>query len=105
MKGAGVDGEIGAAEKAIRKYKLRDVEVLVLGEGVVPGERGHSGVPGHGRLNCPPARAIGSRCVLGSHRHGLRVWALRGAESRVPLRARRGGYPSLAFHVKHRATA
>ncbi|GAA1761533.1 16S rRNA (guanine(527)-N(7))-methyltransferase RsmG [Agromyces humatus] len=36
MKGAGVDGEIGAAEKAIRKYKLRDVEVLVLGEGVVP---------------------------------------------------------------------
>jgi len=36
MKGAGVDGEVGAAEKAIRKYKLRDVEVLVLGEGVVP---------------------------------------------------------------------
>ncbi|MCD2440862.1 16S rRNA (guanine(527)-N(7))-methyltransferase RsmG [Agromyces sp. SYSU K20354] len=36
MKGAGVDGEIGAAEKAIRKYKLRDVEVLVLGEGLVP---------------------------------------------------------------------
>ena len=36
MKGAGVDGEVGAAEKAIRKYKLRDVEVIVLGEGVVP---------------------------------------------------------------------
>lgn len=36
MKGAGVDGEVAAAEKAIRKYKLRDVEVLVLGEGVVP---------------------------------------------------------------------
>lgn len=36
MKGAGVDGEIGAAEKAIRKYKLSDVEVLVLGEGLVP---------------------------------------------------------------------
>ncbi|MFF2276850.1 16S rRNA (guanine(527)-N(7))-methyltransferase RsmG [Agromyces sp. NPDC058126] len=36
MKGAGVDGEIGSAEKVIRKYKLSDVEVLVLGEGVVP---------------------------------------------------------------------
>lgn len=36
MKGAGVDGEIGSAEKAIRKYKLHKVEVLVLGEGVVP---------------------------------------------------------------------
>ncbi|MFF2495608.1 16S rRNA (guanine(527)-N(7))-methyltransferase RsmG [Agromyces sp. NPDC058064] len=36
MKGAGVDGEIGAAEKVIRKYKLTEVEVLVLGEGVVP---------------------------------------------------------------------
>ena len=36
MKGAGVDGEVGSAEKAIRKYKLREVEVLVLGEGVVP---------------------------------------------------------------------
>jgi 16S rRNA (guanine527-N7)-methyltransferase len=36
MKGAGVDGEIGAAEKVIRKYKLRDVEVVVLGEGIVP---------------------------------------------------------------------
>lgn len=36
MKGAGVDGEIGAAEKVIRKYKLSDVEVLVLGEGIVP---------------------------------------------------------------------
>lgn len=36
MKGAGVDGEIAAAEKAIRKYRLRDVEVLVLGDGLVP---------------------------------------------------------------------
>ncbi|GAA2032058.1 16S rRNA (guanine(527)-N(7))-methyltransferase RsmG [Agromyces tropicus] len=35
MKGGGVQGEIGAAEKAIRKYRLEDVEVLVLGEGVV----------------------------------------------------------------------
>lgn len=35
MKGAGVTGEIGAAEKAIRKYRLQDVEVIVLGEGVV----------------------------------------------------------------------
>jgi 16S rRNA (guanine527-N7)-methyltransferase len=35
MKGAGVDGEIAAAEKAIRKYKVHDGEVLVLGEGVV----------------------------------------------------------------------
>lgn len=36
MKGAGVDAEIGAAEKVIRKYRLTDLEVLVLGEGVVP---------------------------------------------------------------------
>lgn len=35
MKGAGVDGEIGAAEKAMRKFKVRDAEVLVLGEGQV----------------------------------------------------------------------
>lgn len=35
MKGAGVDGEIAAAEKAIRKYNVHDGEVLVLGEGVV----------------------------------------------------------------------
>lgn len=35
MKGAGVDGEIAAAENAIRKYKVHDGEVLVLGEGVV----------------------------------------------------------------------
>ncbi|MGR2752351.1 16S rRNA (guanine(527)-N(7))-methyltransferase RsmG [Agromyces arachidis] len=35
MKGAGVAGEIGAAEKAIRKFRLQDVETLVLGEGVV----------------------------------------------------------------------
>ncbi|MGX5697403.1 16S rRNA (guanine(527)-N(7))-methyltransferase RsmG [Agromyces soli] len=36
MKGSGVDGEISAAEKVLRKYRLSDVEVLVLGEGVVP---------------------------------------------------------------------
>lgn len=35
MKGAGVDGEIAAAEKAIRKYRVHDAEVLVLGEGAV----------------------------------------------------------------------
>lgn len=35
MKGSGVDAEIGAAEKAIRRFKLTDVEVVVLGEGVV----------------------------------------------------------------------
>jgi 16S rRNA (guanine527-N7)-methyltransferase len=35
MKGAGVDDEITAAEKAIRKYRVHDAEVLVLGEGVV----------------------------------------------------------------------
>jgi len=36
MKGASVEGEIGKAEKIIRKFGLRDVEVLVLGEGIVP---------------------------------------------------------------------
>jgi 16S rRNA (guanine527-N7)-methyltransferase len=35
MKGAGVDGEIAAAEKVMRKYQVRDAEVIVLGEGVV----------------------------------------------------------------------
>ncbi|MGR0318573.1 16S rRNA (guanine(527)-N(7))-methyltransferase RsmG [Agromyces sp. ZXT2-3] len=35
MKGSGVDAEIGAAEKAIRRFKLTDVEVVVLGEGAV----------------------------------------------------------------------
>jgi 16S rRNA (guanine527-N7)-methyltransferase len=35
MKGSGVEGEKGAAEKVIRKYRLSGVEVLVLGEGVV----------------------------------------------------------------------
>lgn len=35
MKGAGVDAEITAAQKVIRKYRLHDEEVLVLGEGVV----------------------------------------------------------------------
>ena len=36
MKGARVQDEIAAAEKAIRKARLRDVEALVLGEGIVP---------------------------------------------------------------------
>jgi len=36
MKGARVEDEIAAAAKAIRKARLTDVEVLVLGEGVVP---------------------------------------------------------------------
>ncbi len=35
MKGAGVDGEIAAAEKVMRKYQVRDAKVIVLGEGVV----------------------------------------------------------------------
>lgn len=38
MKGAGAPAEIGAAEKAIRKYKLRDVEVVVLGESILSEE-------------------------------------------------------------------
>ena len=36
MKGARVDDEVAAAAKAIRKARLTNVEVLVLGEGVVP---------------------------------------------------------------------
>jgi 16S rRNA (guanine527-N7)-methyltransferase len=36
MKGAGVEGEVTAAEKAIRKFRLSNPEVLMLGEGVVP---------------------------------------------------------------------
>jgi 16S rRNA (guanine527-N7)-methyltransferase len=36
MKGAGVEGEVAAAEKVIRKFRLSNPEVLVLGEGVVP---------------------------------------------------------------------
>lgn len=35
MKGVGVDAEVAAAEKAIRKYRLHDIEVVVLGEGLV----------------------------------------------------------------------
>jgi 16S rRNA (guanine527-N7)-methyltransferase len=35
MKGAGASAEIEAAEKAVKKYRLRDVEVLILGEGVL----------------------------------------------------------------------
>lgn len=36
LKGASVDNEIAAASKAIRKARLSDVEVLTLGEGVLP---------------------------------------------------------------------
>jgi 16S rRNA (guanine527-N7)-methyltransferase len=36
MKGARVDDEIAAAEKAFRKARVRDPEVLVLGGGIVP---------------------------------------------------------------------
>lgn len=36
MKGARVDDEVIAAEKALRKAKIRDAEVIVLGEGIVP---------------------------------------------------------------------
>ena len=35
MKGAGVEGEVAAAEKAIRKHRVHGQEVLVLGDGVV----------------------------------------------------------------------
>ena len=35
MKGAGAPAEIEAAAKAIRKYKLSDVEVITLGDGVL----------------------------------------------------------------------
>ncbi|MGN6428274.1 MAG: 16S rRNA (guanine(527)-N(7))-methyltransferase RsmG [Leifsonia sp.] len=35
MKGAGAAGEIEAATKEIRKYKVHDPEVVVLGEGVL----------------------------------------------------------------------
>ena len=35
MKGAGAPAEVEAAAKEIRKYKLHDVEVLTLGEGVL----------------------------------------------------------------------
>jgi 16S rRNA (guanine527-N7)-methyltransferase len=35
MKGANAEREVEAASKAIRKYHLEDVEVLVLGEGLV----------------------------------------------------------------------
>ena len=36
MKGARVEEEADAAEKVIREARLRDVEILVLGEGIVP---------------------------------------------------------------------
>jgi 16S rRNA (guanine527-N7)-methyltransferase len=36
MKGSRVQDEIAAAEKAFRKARVRDPEVLVLGEGIVP---------------------------------------------------------------------
>ncbi len=35
MKGAGAERELEAAQKAIRKYELRDVEILELGAGVL----------------------------------------------------------------------
>ena len=35
MKGAGAPAEVEAAAKAIRKFKLRNVEVITLGEGVL----------------------------------------------------------------------
>lgn len=38
LKGRGAPGEIEAAQKAIRKYKLSDVRVEVLGEGVLAEE-------------------------------------------------------------------
>ena len=36
MKGERIDAEIEAAAKAIRKARLKDVESLVLGEGITP---------------------------------------------------------------------
>jgi 16S rRNA (guanine527-N7)-methyltransferase len=36
LKGASVQAEIDAAAKAIRKHRLSDIEVLTLGEGVLP---------------------------------------------------------------------
>ena len=35
MKGAGAQAEVDSAAKAIRKYRLRNVEVITLGEGVL----------------------------------------------------------------------
>ena len=35
LKGANAQNEIGAAEKAIRKYKLQDARVEIVGEGVI----------------------------------------------------------------------
>jgi 16S rRNA (guanine527-N7)-methyltransferase len=36
MKGAGAQGEVGAAAQAIKRYRLTDIAVIVLGEGVLP---------------------------------------------------------------------
>lgn len=36
MKGARVEEELAAAEKALRKARIHDPEVLILGEGIVP---------------------------------------------------------------------
>jgi 16S rRNA (guanine527-N7)-methyltransferase len=36
MKGARVEDELRAAEKAVRKARLTEVEIMVLGEGIVP---------------------------------------------------------------------
>ncbi|GAA3662703.1 16S rRNA (guanine(527)-N(7))-methyltransferase RsmG [Microbacterium marinilacus] len=38
LKGAGAPGEIDAAQKAIRKYRLSDVRVEILGEGILAEE-------------------------------------------------------------------
>ena len=35
MKGAGAPAEVEAASKEMRKYRVHDVEVLTLGEGVL----------------------------------------------------------------------
>jgi 16S rRNA (guanine527-N7)-methyltransferase len=36
LKGSRVDAEVDAAAKAIRKHRLRDIEILALGVGIVP---------------------------------------------------------------------
>jgi 16S rRNA (guanine527-N7)-methyltransferase len=36
MKGEGAQREVGTAAKLIKKYRLRDVEVITLGAGVLP---------------------------------------------------------------------
>jgi 16S rRNA (guanine527-N7)-methyltransferase len=36
MKGARAEEEVEGAAKAVRKYRLRDIEIITLGEGVLP---------------------------------------------------------------------